>query len=200
MSHDSVEPVCPFRADRFIGNPLESKGRGGFKRVEEDGEGLLQTTLPLFLPAASLAFGVMVKQWWSFHSPLPFLRQTLSPTSSSVIWPHRLFLAAPAQRELLFVTAGGGPWSPTAYQAPTLFSPAMGTSPTTTSVLPEQQNLQGPHNPSSQPQPQQITPFSVSSFGWLTFPSQSLLSPPSYAVPVWVADSTAERQSVLEQM
>lgn len=48
MSRDSVAPLCPLRAGRFISSPLESKDRAGFKPMEGDGEGLLQPVLPFF--------------------------------------------------------------------------------------------------------------------------------------------------------
>lgn len=46
MGCDLVHHPCPFSAGRFISSPLESKDRGGFKLVEEDGEGLLHPALP----------------------------------------------------------------------------------------------------------------------------------------------------------
>lgn len=62
MSRDSAEPVCPFRAGRFICSPLESNGRGGFKLVEKVGEGLLQSAFPLFPSAAPLVISTLVRQ------------------------------------------------------------------------------------------------------------------------------------------
>lgn len=58
MSRDSAEPVCPFRAGRFICSPLKSNGRGGFKLVEEVGEGLLQSAFP---------FSRLLPPWSSAH-------------------------------------------------------------------------------------------------------------------------------------
>lgn len=43
-----MEPVCPFGAGRFLSSPLESKDRGGFKLVEEDGEGSAAARPPPF--------------------------------------------------------------------------------------------------------------------------------------------------------
>lgn len=51
--------------------------------------------------------------------------------------------------------------APTGRRVSTLppISPALGTSPTATCMLPEQHSLQGPHKPSAQPQPQWVAPL-----------------------------------------
>lgn len=79
MSRGTCEPQ--FRGACFVPSEQaglkESRDRGGFKLVEEDEEGLLQPTDPFSCLLLPLAFGALVKQGWSFHSPLSFLMQAL---------------------------------------------------------------------------------------------------------------------------
>lgn len=129
--------------------------------------------------------------------------------------PRGLILAAPSQ---LGSAPGCGartsaPHSPSACPAPaptgrrvsTLppISPALGTSPTATCMLPESTACRGPASPALNPSRRGLLLFFLSIpfwMLWLTSPHQSVLSPDSSPVPLTAgaAGSATERQSVLE--